>query len=422
MQLRFEPVQVAALALATPVLALTLGGCTPAWQRPTYENCVREPRAWGEGSLRRGTITAAGFQEGSYQASPDELAVTITRSDCLDSVEVRGRGIEFRGGPYRPLWDSAFAFSHESNRLALAHYSAEDEAWVWLDGKRHGPYPGIGIGPRFSQDGTHVAWATLDGSDQVLWVDGREVRRGERLLDHPFFWVLNDGRVAAPVLRTDGKHQILIGNDYDSGPFEEHCSSWGFRVGTGHHWAYTIKRSGKWVTVVDGREVNVPGVPGSCDVVFSEGGRWGYVNLPAPGMPETWRGAVLDGKFLAVEASSATFEFVGELPIVRGTRKVAPNVEDWEQRTVALGVPTPATPPSEDAWEPQRTSISRQWARVQIGASVGPKFDRIKELAQGPDGSIRYVGLRHETPHIVVDNVIVPPGQVQKPGGAVIAQ
>lgn len=398
-------VTLAALAMASSgALAI---GCTPAWQRSTYEQCLASPQSWGEGQIRRGELGVNGFLSGQYGSEDKSFTVSITRKDCLDTVDVRGRGVEFHGGPFRPMWDSAFAVSFETNRLAVAHYTDEHEAWVWLDGERHGPYDGIGIGPRFSRSGAHVAWAALEGSAQVLYVDGREVRRGQRLLDFPFFWVLDDGRVAAPLLRSDGKLQFLVGADYDSGPLDEHCS---FVVGPRSRWAFTAKRDGQWITVIDGKELGVPGVPQNCDVRFSEdGAHFGYLNSTTFGAPRTWAGLVLDGSFIPLAEDASSFDFHGDLPVVKLDKKAGRDHTDWEATFVTVGVETPRAAPTADDYEPDRGySPGRSWARVKIGDSVGPRFDRIKDLRRDERGRIRYVGLRHEAPHEVVDNVIVP--------------
>jgi hypothetical protein len=396
------------LTLLAPLVA-GAAGCA-ATTRSTYDQCRSEPASWGEGGERQGYVTERGLIGGAMVLQVDEVFVArIHRKSCLDNITVEGFGKRFESGPVRPTWDGAFASSLITKRLAVATYTSDDEAWVWLDGERHGPYEGIGIGPHFSRNGEHVAWASLDGSDQVLFVDGRQVRRGQRLLDGPFFYVLDDGRVAAPLLRSDGKHQILVGDRYDSGPLDELCPSWGFVVGPGSRWAFTAKRQGKWITVVDGQPVGLLGMPADCRVRFSDdGGRYGYLNMPTPGQPHERGGLMLDGDFTPLKDGATSFEFLGALPVVTFNIKLAPNVEDWEQTYLAVGVPTPQAPPSPNDYEPQRGYANRTWARVRIGESVGPKFDRITKLSRDEQGRVRYVGLRHDAPYDVIDNVITP--------------
>lgn len=385
-----------------------------------YDQCRAEPSAWGEGSQRRGTVGPFGFVED--RTTPDDKAfvATITRKHCLDFVEVSGFGRSFRGGPFLPMSDSAFVSSAGAKRLAVAHSTEDGASWVWLDGTQFGPYERLDLHPRFSNDGRHVAWAAMDGSEQVLFVDGREARRGERLIEAPFFWVLDSGKVAAALLRSDDKKQILVG-EYDSGPLDELCDSSGFSVGPRGRWAYAARRGETWSTVVDGRETRIEGVPLGCRVEFTrDGTRYGYVAMPGARGSRVPPKLVLDGRVTPLEDGVTSFWFDGQLPLVRSSRQTGPSLNAWEHKTIVLETPTPREAPSVDEYQPEAGYGGGTWERVQIGESVGPKFDRIEKLERDASGRVRYVGVRRQGSVEVIDNVIVVPSPTRR--GPAIAE
>lgn len=396
-------------------LAIGVVGCgAPAWKRPVYDQCLAEPPAFRDGRVRDGVVNSTGFSEGVY--GPVAVRVTISRTACLDTVDIVGPNVQFHGGPFLPVSDAAFAASDAAGRVAFAYQTEAGEAWVWVDGTRYGPYASIAIGPRFSAEGRHVAWATMDGDEQVLFVDGREVRRGRRF-GGSFFWVLDDGRVAAPLLHEDFKFQVVVGNDYDSGVLDEACGSFSFEPGPRGHWGFAAKKDGRWRTIVDGRELPGDGVPSGCHIAFSsDGAHFGYLSMPVAATRHVPTSVVLDGRAFPVDEGAHTFEFVGDLPLVRSSRQLAPNTHDWETLVEIVGAPTPEGPSARDAFEPRADYQGRrEWARVKIGDSLGPMFDRVEGFAREPDGQIRYVGLRGETRLDVVDNRIVPAAPPRPP-------
>jgi hypothetical protein len=404
-----------AASLIMALLAVPCAGCGAAANQSEYASCLREPKSWGEGMTRTGYVSAFKLENDSsgigLPASGDPFRATITRHDCKDSLHITGPGVNFEGGPWLPLWDEAFVASYKTNRLAFAYYAAEHEAYVWLDGARKGPYHDISVSPRFSDNGEHVAYLVheLDGSF-TLHADGKAITNHPPVSTWPFLYVLDDGRLAAPTYDRYQTRQILVG-DYRSPPLDELCNNWAFQPGPAGHWGFAAKKKGKWVTVIDGAELDVEGIPSRCDIHFSKDGRHaGYVVQPVSGEPASKRGVVLDGVYHPELERASELVFQGDFAVATvEERRPSDGVSFHVLHLV--GQPTPKVAPTRDDYEPPPAPSSPAWVQIQIGDSLGPRLDHLdwQSLSMDPDGRIRYRGLRASGPVELVDNVVQPP-------------
>jgi hypothetical protein len=332
------------LARALAVFATAAcAGCGAA-ALDVHARCVRDPAGWGDGQPRRGRVGELGFQAEGGWPSEDSIRAEIVRKDCLETLTVQGATTPFRGGPYRPLWDEAIVAHHATKRLAVAYEPREDEWFVWLDGRVYGPYEALTLPPRFSRSGEHVAWATRRGDAlQTLYVDGRVDSFGPVMNGQPFFYVLDDGRVAAAIRHGEAHHEILVGG-YRSGRLEELCYNFGFVVGPKSRWAYTAKKQGIWRTVVDGEELPFRGVPARCNIEFSDdGARYAYLALPVDGEPGSRLAAIVDGKSYGVPEGANDLVFDGQNAFV--TASVPPSGEQREWTSIRVPVGPQLAPP-----------------------------------------------------------------------------
>lgn len=374
----------------------------------TYASCLREPKSYGEGATRNGHVTSYRIEQEYYLYSAPEEAfrTTITRSDCKDSLRVKGPGIEFSGGPWLPLWDEGFAANYNTKRLAFAYYAEEHKAYVWVDGKAWGPYHDIMVSPRFSDNGEHVAFVVKEGDGTfTLIADGRRVPNHPMVTSWPFLYVLDDGRLAAPSRRSDQKVEVIVGN-YRSPPFDELCGDRGFSPGPKGHYGLTGKVGSSWVTIIDGAEVKTRSLPSHCEIKFSEdGSRSGYLGMAIEKDPASKQGVVIDGVYHPELERASDFAFYGSLPVA--TKDERRQGGDTVRTLVVVGTRTPEQPPTEDV-PPAAGAPPQTWIRVRIGDSVGPRLDEVdlKSLKMDDDGRVRYTGRRRGTSFELVDNVV----------------
>lgn len=387
-------------------------GCASTHDQSTYASCLREPRSYGDGETRTGTVTAYRNEKdySPYQSVEGVFRTSITREHCKDRVHITGNGVDFQGGPWISVWDEAFAANYKKNRLAFAYYSEEHTAYVWVDGTSRGPYHDISISPRFSESGEHVAYLILESDKSfTLYADDRKIAHHPPISNWPFFYVLDDGRIAAPSYEKDKGYVVQVG-DYRSPLFEELCSNGSFQVGPRGHYGFIGKLKGRWTTIIDGVAVKVSGMPSQCQIKFSEDGRRsGYLSMPVEKDPTSKQGVVLDG-VLRPELELATeFTFQGSIPMATVEDKLS---REGTVRVLHLvDLPTPAVLPSPDDTAPLPRTDQRTWVRVKIGDSVGPRLDVLEwpTLSVDSGGHVRYQGERGGAKVEVIDNVILGP-------------
>jgi hypothetical protein len=385
---------VVAIAFVTGAAAW---GCrsSPVWEQHRYDTCRSYPEHMADGTTRSGFVS--NFHR-ELKPTPDKepgFHVSIKRSDCLDTVTIKGPGVALTAGPFLPIQDETFVVSHATNRLAFAVHKSEKEGFVWIDGKTEGPYRLIAGWPTFSKNGRHLGYvAEGESGEQFVVVDGRVVRRFGQAKRRYTFQILDDGRAVTELLAPNGDVILTIG-DTTTGPLVQVCS---FDEGPNGHWGYTAKTRQGWVVVIDGRESRSEGRY-ACRIAFSDdGAHFAYLVSPVDHGPGP-QGVVVDDHFEPLEVRSGQLRFIKDLATVTFLLR-------GEQIVFVAARPTPPSPPTADDYQPSQSAPAQ---RVRIGQSMGPLFDRIEleSLRADEQGRLHYRGWRLGHPVDVVDHQIV---------------
>ena len=354
---------------------------------------------------------------GGYRPQNQVLALRLSKQDCLYSILVEGQGVRWEQGGFTSLDGHDFRQDLSGRHVGFVGH-VKDDTFVVIDGVKSPPYRGVLWPPSWSPDGRHAGYLAKEGTGAVAVVDGRVVGRAPEY-HRGMFEVLDDGRFGAAPKRADGQYEVVVG-DVRSPPVDDLCDSHLATVLPSGRFAVVGKRGSAYVPIVNGEEIEAPGVPAGCRIVFSpDGERWGWIALHVGpgGVASREQAAIVDGKLYSLEREAMATEvsFFTGLAIVRA-QKADPSGQTlhgyrkWETVHWLVDLDTPAVPPTEDGYFPPDHGQTVEWARVRIGSSVGPRFDRIdlQSLHVDAAGSTHYVGERGGFRLDVVDNVLAP--------------
>lgn len=404
------------------VLLASLSGCAGGL-RSDYQRCLEAPNGHGNVRYREAFTSSDGlvwgdWDRGAMQPRAPVQRLQLTLQNCLYSVQAEGEAARWTLGGFTYVDVSSFGQDPSGRRVGFTASDSRDGAYyAVIDGVKSPPYKEILRRPTFSRNGRHAGYLARTADGAVVVVDGQVAFRARDV--HPLlFDVLDDGGFAAAPKREDGSVVAMVG-DVVSPPVDDLCDSRLPVIRPSGHFAFVGKRSGDHVVIVDGRHVPAPGLPGGCEVLFSDDdSRFGWIAVHAgpAGLQSSEIAAVIDGEILSLSGTTADLRFQGRLAIVR-TSHADPSGNSihgqrkWESVHWLTDLPDPAVPPTEDSYFPPDTGLTLTWERVRIGSSIGPRFDRIdwSTLVAGEDGHVRYTGERGSARLEVVDNVLVQP-------------
>jgi hypothetical protein len=412
-------------AALTIALLLSLPACAGGPRGP-YESCLREPSAYRNGLSRQGaTSPQSGFwwQDwggGGIPPNDPVMRVTLTKNDCLYSIHAEGPLGRWTQGGFTYLDEMTFHQDRSGRRLGFVGF---DEAGVYavIDGDRGPAYKDILWRPSFSPSGQRSGYLAKTEAGAVAVVDGQIVARAPDF-HRSLFEVLDDGRFAAAPKRGDGQYEVILGN-VTSPPVADLCDRRPAVILPSGRFAFVGKHGDVYTTYVDGREVAAPGIPANCEIVFSDDETrfgWIAIHTGAGGVASTETGAIIDGAYHPLGEQGADVRFRAGLAIIH-TNKADPSGysihgnRKWEHVHWLVDLATPAAPPTQDDYFPVDNGWTVEWSRVQIGQSVGPRFDKIDWLSLFVDdrGKVHYTGDRRGSKIEVIDNVIIAPNQGQ---------
>lgn len=414
-------------ALLPSFLLLFLSACAAAPRGP-YESCLREPGAYREGRTRKGATTSHGgvwwmdWDGGGVWPREPVLDLRLTIKDCLYSVHAEGAPARWEQGGFTYLDEMSFHQDRSGRRVGFVAFDKAG-AYAVIDGAKSPAYERILWRPSFSPDGRHAGYLAKSRAGAVAVVDGLVAMRA-RDFHEVLFEVLDDGRFAAAPRREDGKYEVVLGA-VTSPPVDDLCDSRTPVIRPSGRFAFVGMRGGAYVTFVDDREIPAPGLPARCEIVFSEDDtRWGWIALHTGpgGLASDEIGAVIDGTYHPLAATTAEIRFRAGLAIVRTSRAdpsgyTIHGPRKWEYVHWLADLSTPAARPTEDDYHPVDNGHTVEWTRVRIGESVGPRFDEIdwNSLFFDDRGRVHYTGVRGGVRVEVIDNVLIAPGQGQSP-------
>jgi hypothetical protein len=198
-----------------------------------------------------------------YQCVPEETALDVV----LDKEDV----VHLPRAPIPRIQEELIAetkggiagawIEPRTNRLVWIEERPERKRALWLDGKQVGEEYDEVSDVALSKDGQQSAFAARRGSKWMLVVNGKEGAPEFDAVAGPD--IANDGRFAAPV-RTNGKWRLMTNNGEVPG-LEFQQSKWSAELpisrvtfdDSGTHYALIAHRRGRWITVMDGKEIGV---------------------------------------------------------------------------------------------------------------------------------------------------------------------
>jgi hypothetical protein len=388
-------------------VALTTAACSQGY-RSSYEQCRDEPRAWGEGTSRSGGFEERlGFNWGDWGKSygyPVRWSVTERIQGCRHIVSFADGARRWQTRPYGYV-DS---FGTDPSGLRFAFVASDDKEYAVIDGVEGPPWDDVLWPPTFSNDGQHVAYLAKDAAGGAVVLDGKVIARAAGFVANNFS--LDDGgTVAAVAQRADGK-VVVVRGEQTSGAFDEICEL-SFVVSAAKRFAFVGRRAGRFLAVVDFIEIDAPGVPSGCDVIFSaDGKRYAYSTVAhrrkRDGSDEQTFSVVIDGEVHVFSGRADVARLTSDLALVSYEK------QSFVQHLKLMGATTPDKPPSADDYHPpQYYGTPGTATRVELGDSIGPAFDSVEleSFARSPDGHVSYVGLRGGARFAVLDNVLQAP-------------
>ena len=248
-----------------------------------------------------------------------------------------------------------------------------DARFVWLDGVKSREYDALLKHPRFSPDGTHVAWvAEVDGRRFVI-LDGKEGARYDRITDDEYLRFY-------PVFSRDSQHLAYyarIGDkwvcvlDGKEGPKYDLVQQVKFSRDS-QHLAYVAGRAGREFVVFDGKE----GPPYDEVCIYdiaADGSRLAYVG---------YRGkkklVVCDGR------ESGPYDAIGRMKFSPDGRRLAYQAERGKKSFIV------------------------------VDGKEGPAYDRVVYVEFSPDSRhLAYTASRQDKGLVGLGGLVVLDGQEQ---------
>lgn len=380
-------------------------------------HCVVDGREGdGFGTLSRVTFSPDGKRFGYIGSDPRGLNTVVIDRKTQAQYQVPANEQDEKSRHHQPVID----FSPDSRRVAYPVFTPPDQWSMRVDGvDGHG---GLSLSQFiFSPDSKHFAYVAARKGGQTLIADGQEKGTYERIdslqfspdSGHICFIAIKDGKhlvvlddkegptmsspfaITPPVFSPDSKHVVYSARDatkaqtwlyFDEGqvgPFQV-VTTPVFRP-DGRRWACSAQREGKWLEIVDGKQL--PEYDAVGEVAFSlDGRRFAYVarqgkeNLivredgsEGPRLGAIWTPMFLPDRRVAYQAMTG-----GEAWVVVDGQK-GPTFEGTKNVQV--------TPGGHLVYQGRRDG---KWSIVIDQREYGP-YESDLPYAVGADGSINHV-------------------------------